>query len=501
MMFHNARSMLPFFMKSEEEAGLMPSTISPAEDDDNMRPCIKMITGKMNSGKTRFIIEETISNLPLGSRVLYVVGRVHLAEELVARINDNTNSSVKAIRKPHLEDVPKNEIVVQVAVINSIQKYTLPCSVFIIDEMETTLKNLCMEAVDENEVGEIINKMSQEADTCLLVDAMFTTAGAMFAHFLGKAFAKKPVVKKEIHREGVNSARTIIPCTNDLSYIRLYTELFKSKPVDVGGDKGFIVRLLHTLHQEDKRVAVAVPTKTWGNFIEELVPESKTCLKIDGTNNHHKQSWKVDVLIYTSTISAGHSIDYEDHFDYVFVVVGGVTASGTWVTPSITEMAQMAARVRYPKTDKIYLTVDMCHPGLRNLVHTNTLKLSDNLHLDSFLGANEILAKKLAKLSKYEYTHLVTQLFARYAFPNSVVMEEPLSQVNVDSTIFKNLGKLHRNTEHAELLEFIHNHPEAASHFIHTPNLKRKRVPLEAFDEFPNLKRRKVGEDEYVLVL
>ena len=91
-------------------------------------------------------------------------------------------------------------------------------------------------------------------------------------------------------------------------------------------------------------------------------------------------------------------------------------------------------------------------------------------------------------------------MFTEYAFPGSTILFDPIPNAMLNSIIFKNLGKFRKNTERAAALKFMHAHPDSAADFINPKTLKRKRIPLQQFDEHPEFKKQQVGDNEYVVV-
>ena len=287
-------------------------------------------------------------------------------------------------------------------------------------------------------------------------------------------------------------------------FMSLYTEKLTSGIGDKClGNNGFLLRLLYCVSCGEK-VAVAVPSKKWAELIENIMPVNKNVVRIDSSTTSIQEvnlnDPEIEVLIYTSKISAGHSIDIKNHYSSVFLVVSGVDRKGVWHTPSVGEMIQMSARVRNPITPDIYVTVDSFHNTKRPLdrIPEVSFKCGKMIHCDLFESGNNIFAQRLSLLTQREFFLLVLNWLTTKAYPGSDIEERILTEAMCNNIILDNLGKLAANTEKAKATSFIHGH-EAAHLFMNQKTLKRKKVPKCTFNMYPDLKKIKVGENRYVV--
>ena len=103
--------------------------------------------------------------------------------------------------------------------------------------------------------------------------------------------------------------------------------------------------LLTTTYPDGKVVRVQMITG------EEPVPRDKTINQL---------ALSCDVLIYTSSLSAGHSIEVGEHFSVMFAVFSfDMGANATQTCSTLTEQVQMVARLRSTREQKLYYAVSL----------------------------------------------------------------------------------------------------------------------------------------------
>lgn len=499
---------IPRLISKENSFGIRPEFTERKELCDETS--VEIVTGDMGIGKTEKIMD-SIESCPDGCTVLYIIGRVRLADELVTRLNKR--ASINATRLHTGEPVPDKKNV-YVAVINSLEKYRELTPYFVvIDEQETTFSNLKMGTVDNEAVQELLMKFVKGSNLAKFCDAMMTMPSIIFAQAMARYVLEDDHCLQftKLIREGVETKqRVICPLFNDIVSINLYNEkLTCYRPL--AGNNGFIIRILHEVSRNHK-IAIAVPTLQWADTLERLIPKEKKVTRIDGRTKKRKfQDLKAtDVLIYTSAISAGHSIDIKNHFHCVFVVINapvcGSDGRVVWKTPNLGEMSQMAGRVRYPKTPNVFVTIDGGFARKVGLVpKIPKYSVAQDEPFDLLTSGEFFLTGKLGVLTKEEFAIFVQRWFSKIAFPGSPIRNELLAEPYVISTITDNLGKLNHNLDQCNILKFCNSNHDYWALFEEKKRGKwqRKKLTYEEIMEFEEegLKFIPCANREYVVAL
>jgi hypothetical protein len=169
-------------------------------------------------------------------------------------------------------------------------------------------------------------------------------------------------------------------------------------------------------------LAVFIKRIFGGRFTTEVLTGEMTTKEYEKITSRSA----VRLLVYTSTISAGHSITLEEHYDAVYAVVFRVTPEGKWLTPLVDEMIQMTARVRFPVTKRLCITTDTLH-YCRDFKTCAGLSLgyaiTDNLPLGLFQSGGRVLAEGLACFTPREYMRFVVRWLQEIAYPGSLIDE------------------------------------------------------------------------------
>ena len=489
---------------------------------------VNVVSGSVGVGKTVQTVKYIAEDLPLGSSVLYVVGRKKLAREIVSKFMTCERVIASLFPKKPRDDY----VIVEVAVINSLVKFgDRHRDLVVVDEMMTTLGNLEMEQVHVKPTCYVLYKLVLAENTRVrFIDAMFTIPGILFIKALFSSWGvclpigdgKDPKELKYTEMvpdsdSDVKTRRVIVPLKNDITTIRLYNEtLMNDTSPEKPRNKGFLMRLFWEVLQKGANVAVAVPTLQWANILTNLL--EKTGVKVQVVNSETKEDVDIEmvmhnkdnrVLIYTSAISAGHSITLTDHYDSIFVIVPQVTSNGRWKTPTVDEMIQMTARVRFPVSDKIFVTVDSGNYRQKKSqtlpkMSDNTVKALDgvkiggNVPLDLFDSCRTMCGEALAKLSKEEYMEFVLRWMVQKAFPGSVIKEESLPPEYCHMIVLEHMG-IFAEAESAAKTVMVFNSLKNPDVFFKPEvskdgrqiKYKRKAVKIEAFEELPSDKYTK----------
>ena len=130
-----------------------------------------------------------------------------------------------------------------------------------------------------------------------------------------------------------------------------------------------IVRRVAVLH-ENVCVSMALKKDAYAlaNILNTIRVDGK-CIRVEvitgGAEQAHsvnELAQKANVLIYTSAISAGHSIDVKSRFSTLFAYFAFTVGQGAaQVTPSMEEQIQMCARLRHPTQKRMYFCLSTVH--------------------------------------------------------------------------------------------------------------------------------------------
>lgn len=506
--FYTAKDNIPSLIPKNNGFGVRPEFVERVQLCDDSS--VEIVTGAMGVGKTEKIIDR-ISFCPEGSTVIYIVGRVRLADELVVRLNQR--GMINASRF-HYSEIMQDRINVFVAVINSLCKFEdLKPYFVVVDEQETTFSNLKMGNVDRQAAQNLIMRFVKESHQAKFCDAMMTMPSIVFAQAMARYVLEDDNAlrfTKLIRENDEKRSRVICPLFNDIISINLYNEKMTYYRPAVGNN-GFLIRFLFEMGMNHK-VAVAVPTIHWANTIQKLVPLNKNVVRIDGKTkkkNRNKAMSSADVLIYTSAISAGHSIDIKNHFQCVFVVVNSpvIETQGNrvvWKTPDLGEVSQMAGRVRHPITPNVYLTVSGGFDGRKKpaYLHTSGYMVGNDIAFDLLTSGESFLTTKMGMLSKHEFAIFVQRWFARIAFPGSTIKDEMLTDPSVVNVLTDNLGKMNEVREEFEILNFCSKDERRAILFEERGGKRyRKKVGKQTMNSFPDLNFLACGEGQYVIMI
>lgn len=398
---------------------------------------VQVLSGDMGSGKTMANIE-LIKGAPSGSVIFYLVGRVHLAGEIAQKIRDQV-LKCQVITDPQTP-VDENSINVCVVVINSLYKFTdqlLRAIALIVDEYETTLSNLWMDKINRKKTTEIIQQLVRQSWLSRFCDAMFTIPKLIGV--TGLLLEVEPDKKVHYIKLSNKTRPRTVTCTyNDMKGVREYSKrilkpipgknpLFDEELISKAED-GFVERLLYEVIC-GRPVAVAVPTKMWANKIEAVLRYNDVFNVVKVTGDSRVKDCDImdicsgkilpDVLIYTSTISAGHSIEVKNHYHSVFVVVPTPNKYGQWCTPNVGEMMQMVGRVRYPATDRIFFTTQPMKSWVQDKLSYKSYTVEAESIFVLTKSGDNMIDCRLAVLSDEEYKLFIERWLCEKAFPGS----------------------------------------------------------------------------------
>lgn len=432
--------------------------------DLNNKSVVELISGIMGSGKTHHAIQ-LIKKLQSGSKVLYVIGRRKLAEELRKRIKEglSVKDNVEIVTSPTTY-FNEEGTTVHVVVINSLGKVKdNDYDLVVIDEAETTMGNLEMEDVDPFETLDLLGEfVSSLRSKVLIMDAMFSTSTLILTRGMCEMLKhgeecnfpvrlSSPESLQQFQRVGekksINAlqlvagpvqSKVIVPLFNDKYTFGKYIEVTDDNtrtPLNYGN--AFLLNMMHHVHDQGKKIAVAVPTRVWVDTIVKLF-SNKRVLAIQSNstfNSNIPDFLKYDVVVYTSAISAGHSIDIRNHFYCVYGVISNVNKNAEWVTPPIGEMLQMIGRVRHPISNQIFLTLDTVSRG--NTIRKNKFyhPFTNTPYL-AMMYNKKMFTNNLSLLSYVEFEYLTIKWITEKAFPKSTVNKDfCLSLTNIKRTI------------------------------------------------------------------
>lgn len=432
--------------------------------DLNNKSDVELISGKMGSGKTHHAIQ-LIKKLPTRSKVLYVIGRRKLAEELTKRIREvlSDKDNVERVTSPTTYFY-KEGTTVHVVVINSLDNVKdNDYDLVVIDEVETTMGNLEMKNVDPNEtldlLGEFVCSLRSKV---LIMDAMFSSSTLILTRGMcqmlkhgeecnvsARLFSPESLQqfqrvgeKKTINAlqlvAGPVQSKTIVHLFNDKYIFGKYIEITDdTTTIPLYYNKAFLLNMMHHVHVQGKKIAVAVPSVVWVDIIVKLFSNKKVlAIHSKSTLNVNTIDFsKYDVVVYTSAISAGHSIDIRNHFYCVYGVISNVNKNGEWVTPPIGEMIQMIGRVRHPISDQIFLTLDTLSRG--NTINKKYYyPFISNTPYSAMMYNKKMFTNNLSQLSYVEFEYLTNKWITEKAFPKSTVNKDfSLSLTNIKRTI------------------------------------------------------------------
>lgn len=237
---------------------------------------------------------------------------------------------------------------------------------------------------------------------------------------------------------GPVQSKTIVPLFNDKYIFGKYIEITDdTTTIPLYYNKAFLLNMMHHVHVQGKKIAVAVPSVGWVYIIVKLFSNKKV-LAIDSKSTLNVNTIdfsKYDVVVYTSAISAGHSIDIRNHFYCVYGVISNVNKNGEWVTPPIGEMIQMIGRVRHPISDQIFLTLDTLSRG--NTINKKYYcPFISNTPYSVMMYNKKMFTNNLSQLSYVEFEYLTNKWITEKAFPKSTVNKDfDLSLTNIIRTI------------------------------------------------------------------
>lgn len=543
-MFTESTKVLDFLPGSKEIRKMPEFVTTETMSNDNDPSVVEIYTGKMGSGKTESIIRR-LANLEGGKRALYIVGRKKLAEEITKKLQ--RWERIDAYRGPtswrDCNNPNTEKVLVEVAVINSLEKFKVSdyIDVVVIDESETTLGNYEMSEVNPEDLSNSLYKFITHPNTKVIVaDAMFTLPGLMFYRMLftyGKKvvcidddeynqslekdrppeLAKKTITFMElVRKESQNSQKEIIMLFNDFRRVKYFQDNLTTESeedFEYFGNNGFVMRLLFNVLEMKEKVAVAVPTKQWGHIVQKLFRDTDVkVVRVDGESKMYDQSEleDVDVFVYTSAISAGHSIDIENHFDSIFLIVAKIGVDGKWHTPSVDEAIQMCHRVRQTTSDRLYVAIDSTHHMQKNLERSRTYfdrqkyAVSGNIPMDLMLSGKKLINDGITELNSKEYELFVSKWLTNIAFPGSKTAKP--DQIPADTiyrlandrkSVFEEtqddyiLAKLSKVIKDPDTFIGMRSHGKYVSFYA-------KPVPEEAFDADHNYLRKRVG-DKWVI--
>ena len=472
--------------------------------DIDMTALVEVLRGDMGVGKTRLLIER-ISQLPPGSKVLYIIGRVHLSEEIAMLMNKKPTIHVKEFP---IKKYSKDYVNVEVAVYNSLNKFSgEQRDMVVVDEMVTTMANMKMEKFDETGITTHLYNIVLSSKT-KFVDAMFTVPTTLFIRSIytenmrkcleldGPTPTEKDILYTYYEREGFkphHDKREIVPLVNDFVGATHYNETLCNEAGFYRHEtRGMLTRMLYEVTVEKKNIAVAVPTKQLAKNLKKFFEGQ--CKVAILTSDEGKLKTILDddtvkVFIYTSKVSAGHSIDKPNYFNSIYVVISSVTCEGEWKTPTLDEMIQMTARVRYPITNRIYMCTETPHhrKGYNSAPFCKNLGYSinpNNIPLGLLNSGTDAIAFQLAKLSRVEFNQFAVMCMQRNGFPGSIVRDDIfLTQSVIDQLVFSNGTKFTqmsiRERERRSMSTLTH-----PSVFFET-NGKRKRLSESKYNALP----------------
>ena len=294
-------------------------------DDQNTM----VVKSSKGSGKTYALEQYIKKHNP--EYCIFISFRRTLSNEIIKRLSKHGFENYLDIKGP-IDDSHKR-IIIQV---ESLQRLRW-----------TSKPDLC--CFDEIESG----KSQFFSDTCRFTNAVIGKYELLLEHskiFMAldadisnntiydiKKFRKKPVCFIEnIHTGVQNKFKEYYTSKSDVMLSKLSTKLNNNEKIIIATNRS--ISFMKALKQE---ILEKFPTKTIQLFNSKTIRDPEVSKSVKDTD-----TWKnYDIVIYSPTISAGVSVDYEyfDCFFAYFVNNGKVNA-----------MRQMINRVRNFKTNKFY---------------------------------------------------------------------------------------------------------------------------------------------------
>ena len=288
--------------------------------------------------------------------------------------------------------------------VNSLHRFrTHRFDMIVVDEFETAIGNLTLNMSD---VGYVFEAMKAAA-TVVLCDAMFTAPSYKLPRRLMKASNKerKRMLKESqmmdtvvvMDRNVVNqdkwtdvqitTMRLEVPLNKRgiftrVTYLKNDTVHMHSSGTSSEANMkatGFIARLIHAVRDLNQRVVITVPTRIWAEKIAGIM----RVVKNEQTNGNSgiavgvvtskarkpadmsliNYARQFDVFIYTSVISAGHSLWCDGWFHATYALLMMPNRDGQSFVPPVSEQVQMTGRVRDNSSGDLFFTI---LAGLRN---------------------------------------------------------------------------------------------------------------------------------------
>ena len=356
------------------------------------------IRGPMGSGKTHMILD-TIKSAGY-RRVLFVVGRMLLVDEIVKRAEYVCGAkvsvysykdpvfSMKIMESKTTEDEEEEtddesqrgmgEIRTSLFVtcINSCATLpvNIPFDMVVVDEAETTIQNLYSIKLMGDRGGEIsaaFTRVCTMTPLLITIDAEHSDALAnnMYTIYVKRQNGQEDTDVPRIVRLTLATDKEAIYKEAIVCTPRLWP-FYKDPSAKKEASRTISFSILHRVLEMGEKVCVSVPYKYIAEQLRELLttcrPDGKVPLVVLVTGSEPLPPGTLcsqiargcDVMIYTSCISAGHSIDIGDHFDamytlFAFDMGGGAPSSCC----SLTEQVQMTARLRRCRTRKLFYSL------------------------------------------------------------------------------------------------------------------------------------------------
>ena len=373
-------------------------------------PTIIGVRGVMGSGKSHAMLE-AVRRMEL-RKVLYVVGRRGLVSEMARRAKSHGINVVEytdglEFVKHMFQDLKPT---LYLTVINSVCRIptTVKFEMMVIDEAETTVCNLysveLMSKIGGLKVSDTFLKSMQNTNTVVSIDAEHTDV--LFDVFTSGNNEVNNITCRLITPRPSSIYLTATLCRNypwKTSIVAAILErvVLRRERVCISMVyKARIRKLYETLLIESARISDKVPKIVCITGDEPL-----------GDGNLNKVAQDADVLIFNSTISAGHSVDIPGHFRCMFYffdfMIGGCP---------LTEQIQMTGRIR--QTEERHLFYAISHARTKDTVESldNKARICYHPKLMEHLGAMTRTEMYLDSASITELNGYVNELLKR-AYP------------------------------------------------------------------------------------
>jgi hypothetical protein len=260
----------------------------------------------------------------------------------------------------------------------------------IIDECESLARYLTSSHFTKNpKASTIISYLdlrAKEADHLYIMDADLSDRCLnYFSNIRGMQASDVTVIINEFK-----------PYTDYNIYYMAYPAWLSRIMIDIEANKKLVIPMASNSKARD------LLTKINGDF-----PEKKTLLISKETSDEEKleklmkvnEIWNTyDIVIYTPSVCMGVSFDVPDHFDNIY-------AYGCTNSLGAQEFCQMLHRVRKPRNNNIYLSMDSYKEYDNEDITTYAVverMLCSNYYLTTYELHNNLLPKKIAKhVTKY----------------------------------------------------------------------------------------------------